>query len=210
MTRRTAIAGLGLAAVATAKPVNTPPLAKNEAEKKVLSVLEDIDKNAKSTEDVPMQDGRMIRLLAETAGAKNAVEIGTSFGCSCLWLCLALQATGGQLTTFEIDARRAAIAHERFQRAGVEARVKLVLGDAHREAGTLKGPIDLVFIDADKEGYPDYLEKLLPLVRPGGLLLAHDIDSAEDYVKAVSANPDLETIYYMDGQGLGITLKKLR
>ncbi|MCL4401343.1 MAG: O-methyltransferase [Acidobacteria bacterium] len=208
MTRRTAIAGMGLVAAAAGQTMKSPLQAKNGAEKRVLTVLEDIDKNAKTSEDVPMVDGRMIRLLAETSGARNALEIGTSFGCSCLWLCLALQSTGGQLTTFEIDPRRAAMARERFQRAGVDQRVRLVVGDAHREVAKQKGPLDLVFIDADKEGYPDYLKQILPLVRPGGLILAHDIDSAEDYVAAVSANPELETVFYMEGQGLGITLKK--
>jgi predicted O-methyltransferase YrrM len=66
----------------------------------------------------------------------------------------------------------------------------------------------MVFLDADKEGYVDYLDRLLPLVRPGGLILAHNIDSAPDYVSRVTSSPDLETVFYMQGGGLGITLKK--
>jgi caffeoyl-CoA O-methyltransferase len=65
-----------------------------------------------------------------------------------------------------------------------------------------------LFIDADKGGYVDYLEKILPLVRPGGLILAHNIDMVPEYVRAVSANPDLETVFYMQGNQLGVTLKK--
>ena len=72
----------------------------------------------------------------------------------------------------------------------------------------LKEPIDVVFIDADKEGYVDYLDKLLPLVRPGGLILAHNVDMVPDYVKAVTGNADLETVFYMSGGGLAVTLKK--
>ena len=67
---------------------------------------------------------------------------------------------------------------------------------------------DVVFIDADKEGYVDYLNKLLPLVRPGGLILAHNVDMVPDYVKAVTGNADLETVFYMQGGGLAVTLKK--
>lgn len=66
----------------------------------------------------------------------------------------------------------------------------------------------MVFLDADKEGYIDYLNKLLPLVRPGGLVLADNVEDAPEYVKAVSENPELETLYYSDGEGLGISLKK--
>jgi predicted O-methyltransferase YrrM len=69
-------------------------------------------------------------------------------------------------------------------------------------------PIDVVFIDADKGGYVDYLNKILPLVRPGGLILAHNVDMVPAYVKAVTTDPDLETILYMQGEGLAVTLRK--
>ena len=127
-------------------------------------------------------------------------------------MCLALRSTGGRLTTFEIDPQRAALARKNFKRAGVDHLVTVVEGDAHREVLKLKGPIDLVFIDADKPGYIDYLNKLLPLVRPGGLILGHNMNSpAPDpaYVKAITTNPDLETLFLlMEGSGIGVTLKK--
>jgi caffeoyl-CoA O-methyltransferase len=157
---------------------------------------------------VPVTDGRMLRLLTEAAGAKNVVEIGTSTGLSGLWLCLALQKTGGKLTTFEYDAGRAATAREHFKKAGVDPLVTVVEGDAHQTIARLKEPIDVLFIDADKEGYADYLKKLLPLVRPGGLILAHNVDMVADYDRLVTSNPALETLFYMEGGGLGITLKK--
>ena len=100
------------------------------------------------------------------------------------------------------------MAQEHFKEAGVEKMVTIIEGDAHEQVAKLKGPIDLVFIDADKSGYVDYLNKLLPLVQRGGLLLAHNVDMVPDYVKAVTTNEDLETIFYMEGGGLGVTLKK--
>jgi caffeoyl-CoA O-methyltransferase len=136
------------------------------------------------------------------------VEIGTSTGYSGLWFCLALQKTGGHLTTFEIDHERAAKARDYFKEAGVEQLVTIIEGDAHEQVATLKARIDLVFIDADKSGYVDYLTKLRPLVRPGGLILAHNVDMVPDYVKAVTTSGQLETIFYMEGGGLGVTLKK--
>ena len=87
-----------------------------------------------------------------------------------------------------------------------------MLGDAHAEIAKLKDPIDLLFIDADKGGYLDTLQKLLPLVRPGGLIVAHNMASpAPDpgYVRAVTTNPDLETVFLnMHDAGVGVTLKK--
>ncbi len=185
-----------------------PPIGKTEAEKKILTVIEQARNRGEVHLEVPVSDGRMLRVLAESTGAKNIVEVGTSTGYSGLWLSLALQKTGGKLTTFEIDAGRAAVARKHFQQAGVSDMVTIVQGDAHQNVSQVKGPVDLVFIDADKGGYLDYLNKLLPTVRPGGLILAHNIEMAPDYVEAVTTNPDLETVFYMQGAGLGITLKK--
>jgi caffeoyl-CoA O-methyltransferase len=189
-------------------PAQLLPSASTETEKRVLGVLDGMQKAGETYLSVPVNDGRMLRLLTEAVGAKNVVELGTSTGFSGLWLCLALQKTGGKLTTFEYDAGRAAQAREHFKKAGVLQLVTIVEGDAHKNVARLKEPIDVVFIDADKEGYTDYLQKLLPLVRPGGLILAHNVSAAADYVRAVSANPELETLFYMEGAGLGITLKK--
>jgi predicted O-methyltransferase YrrM len=184
-----------------------PPTAKDEAEKKILSVLDEMSKSRGMA--VPIADGRLLRILTEAVGAKRVVEIGTFRGYSGIWLCLALRKTGGKLTTYEINARTAAIAQENFKRAGVDEMITIVVGDAHQEVTRLEGPIDVLFIDADKSGYIDYLNKLLPLVRPGGLILAHNVPgSAPDYVKAVTTNPDLETVFYRQGNGLGVTLKK--
>ncbi len=186
---------------------------KDKAEKKILDVLEDLDRNQRrGMMNVPVQDGRLLRLLAEALGAKSVVEIGTSNGYSAIWLCLALRTTGGKLVTYEIDARRAALARQNFKRAGVSETVTLVEGDAHEEVKKLKDPIDLLFIDADKAGYVDYLSKLLPLVRPGGLVIAHNMSPRQadpKYVEAITKNPLLETlILHRDGAGVGVTLKK--
>lgn len=184
------------------------PAPNSEFEKQVFAVLDEAQKKGETYANVPVADGRMLRLLVEAAGAKSVVEIGTSTGLSGLWFCLALQKTGGKLTTFEYDSGRAATARMHFKKAGVEHLVTIVEGDAHQTVSRLKDPIDVVFIDADKEGYTDYLKKLLPLVRPGGLIVAHNVGMAEDYDKLVTTDPALETLFYMEGGGLGITLKK--
>jgi len=191
--------------------LETSPLPKGDAEKKILKVLDEIRRTQGRMANVPDEDGRLLRLLAETIGAKTVVEIGTSNGISAIWLCLALRKTDGKLITHEINSNRAALARKNFETAGVAKLVKVVKGDAHETVSKLEGPIDLAFIDADKAGYLDYFNKLLPLVRPGGLVLAHNITprmADPEFVKAITTNPDLETLIYREGAGMSISLKK--
>ncbi len=150
--------------------------------KKILDVLTEMADNQRGMLNVPMDDGRLLRLLAETMGAKHVVEIGTSNGYSSLWLLLALRTTGGMLTTFEIDSGKVKLAADNFKKAGVDKLVTMIEGDAHKEVVKVKEPIDILFLDADKEGYLDYLNKLLPLVRPGGLIVSHNWDSMDQTI----------------------------
>jgi caffeoyl-CoA O-methyltransferase len=184
-----------------------PPVAKDDNEQKIFSILDNILENQRYR-NVPPQDGRFLRIMAEAMSAKNVVEIGTSTGYSGIWFGMALQKTGGKLTTFEIDAQRAATARDNFKKAGMADIITVVLGDAHEKVKSLKDPIDILFLDADKEGYIDYLDKLLPLVRPGGLVIAHNINprmADPKYMEAITTNTNLETIIR---SGVGITLKK--
>jgi predicted O-methyltransferase YrrM len=188
--------------------VSNPPRAKTDAEKKILDAMDALVQARDMFANVPLADGRMLRLLTEAVNAKHVVEFGTSTGYSGLWFCMALQKTGGKLTTFDIDARRIATARRYFQMAGVERMVTIIEGDAHQTVSRVKEPVDVVFIDADKEGYVDYLNKMLPLVRPGGLILGHNTNMVPDYIRAVTSNPDLDTVFYNEGGGLSVTLKK--
>ena len=144
--------------------------------------------------------------------AQRVVELGTSTGESGLWFALALRKTGGTLHTYDIDPDRLAVARENFRRAGVEDLIVIVEGDAHVEAPKDTEPIDLLFIDAEKEGYDAYLRELLPLVRPGGLILAHNMRRPAPnprYLEAITSDPNLDTSFLlMEGAGMGLTLKK--
>jgi len=187
------------------------PLARDDTEKQILAVLDDMNARSRGMMSVGRDDGRLLRILAESLGARNAVELGTSQGYSAVWTALALRSTGGKLTTFEIDPGRAKLARENFKRVGLENVITLVEGDAHAEVTKLKEPIDMVFLDADKTGYIDYLQKLLPLLRSGGLVVAHNMNSGmadPAYVKAITTNPKLETLFISLGGGMSITLKK--
>lgn len=195
-----------------ASSIEAATLPKTAAEKKTLRVLDEMDER-RGMQSVSEEDGRMLRILTEAVNAKTVVEIGTSHGYSAIWFCLALRATGGKLITHEIDPFRAKLARNNFKRAGVDAIVTLVEGDAHERVKDLKAPIDILFMDADKSGYVDYLNKLLPLVRPGGLIMAHNTsshsESLKDFIEAITRDPNLETIFLLEeGSGIGITLKK--
>jgi caffeoyl-CoA O-methyltransferase len=219
-TRRTALrAALAFGAAAAAAPaaaqrgrtLERPPLGGNADEKRVLGVLEDVYRHQRYL-SVPEEDGRLLRILTESIGARHVVELGTSTGYSGLWILLALAKTGGRLTTYEIDRGRHEQARRNYERAALLAQATLVLGDAHAEIRKLQGPIDLVFIDADKEGYPDYLQQLAPRVRAGGLIVAHNMASpAPDprYIEAVTTNRAFDTVFLnMHSAGVGVTLKK--
>ncbi len=188
------------------------PLAASDGEKKILDLLEEIARS-ESWGVVTLEDSRLLRMLAESTGAKNIVELGTYNGYSTLWFCLALRATGGKITTHELDYEYIATARENFKKAGVENIVTLVEGDAHETVKKLTEPIDILFLNADKTGYIDYFNKLLPLVRPGGLILAyHTTDRASqmpDYFSAATSDPNLDTIFVnQQNAGMSITLKK--
>jgi len=192
-------------------PIENAPLPKDAEEQRILDALEQARQGPRYA-NVSETDGRLLRLLTEFSNAKLVVEIGTSTGESGLWFALALRKTGGKLITHDIDPRRAKIAAENFRKAGVDGLITIVLGDAHETVENIEGPIDILFLDADKDNYLDYLDKLLPKLRPGGLIIAHNMVSpAPDprYLEAITKNPDLETSFLlMDAAGLGVTMKK--
>jgi len=116
-------------------------------------------------------DGKLLEVIARAAMPRTIVEIGTLAGYSGICLARALL-PGGVLHTLEIDPRHAAVARESFIEAGVSERVQIYVGPA---AETLSqfgdGQVDVVFVDADKEGYPDYVRWAARALRPGGVAL---------------------------------------
>lgn len=188
-----------------------PVVPRNDTEEKILAALRTMQEGPRYA-NVSSYDGRLLRLLAEATNAQTVVEIGTSTGESAVWFALALRGTGGHLYTHEIDEGRAKIAAENFQKAGVEDQITLVMGDAHETVKRYKDPIDILFLDADKEGYLDYLQKLVPLLRPGGLIIAHNMNARQadpQFLKEITTNPDFETLFLIrEGTGVGVTLKK--
>jgi caffeoyl-CoA O-methyltransferase len=138
--------------------------------------------NAQSAElptiNVSPNEGKLLYLIAKMAGAKRVLEIGTLGGYSTTWLARALPADG-KVITLELDQKHAEVARKNLDRAGVAHRVEVRVGRAVDSLRQLinqhEAPFDLIFIDADKVGYVDYLDLSLQLARSGTVILADNV-----------------------------------
>lgn len=118
---------------------------------------------------VSPMDGQVLRFLVLSCRAKRAVEIGTLAGYSALWIARALP-PGGRLDCFEIHPDRAAVAREHLKRAAPPPEIVVHQGPALQNLSVVSGPVDFVFIDADKGNYPAYLDWAANHLRPGGIV----------------------------------------
>ncbi len=128
-------------------------------------------------QQLPLVDahtGALLRLLAYATGARRVLEIGTAIGYSALWIAPALP-DGSMLISMEMSAERAAQARDNFERAGVASRTSVIVGDASRFLHKVSGPFDLVFQDGDKLLYAPMLDRLVSLLRPGGVLVTDNV-----------------------------------
>ena len=124
--------------------------------------------------EVPSETGALLATLVRSVAATRVLEVGTLFGYSAVWMARALP-EGGSLDTLELLDDHADFAEQLFRDAGLHERIRVHRGPALDSLAALDGAYDLAFIDADKGGYPDYLEHALRLVRPGGLIVADNV-----------------------------------
>jgi predicted O-methyltransferase YrrM len=127
--------------------------------------------------DVSPTQGKFLQLIARMVGARRILEIGTLGGYSTIWLARALP-EGGRLVTLEIDPRFAEVARANIANAGLADRVELRVGPALESIEALKAEaavFDMVFVDADKQGYPAYLEAGIALGRPGTAIVFDNV-----------------------------------
>lgn len=147
--------------------------------------------------NVSPTQGRFLQLLVQAQGAHNILEIGTLGGYSSIWLARGLP-DGGRLITLEIDPKHAEVARANITRAGLSELVELRLGPALDTLASLvgeeSGPFDLMFIDADKPGYADYLTWALRLARRGTLIIADNIVRAGAVIDARNDDPSVEGV----------------
>src|SRR6266536_1427085 len=153
-------------------------------------VLDEIAK-ANETRGLPLVDaevGALLRVLATAVGAKQILEIGTAVGYSGIWLAGALP-PDGMLITIDINETRAKEARENFARAGLADRVSVMVGDAKLKLAKVSGPFDLIFQDGDKLQYTPLLDRLVGLLRPGGLLVTDNVLWDGEVVPGFVVNP---------------------
>ena len=160
-------AGNALAAEATAGPPVSAEL--RAARRKLMAEME-----ANRGLGVPKCDGEFLHLMVHLINAKNVLEIGTFRGYSAICMGQALEHTGGRLTTIDLDPAKVQESKANFQKAGLADRITSLQGDAHQVAKTVAGPLDLIFLDAEKGGEIDYFNTVFPKLRPGGVILLHN------------------------------------
>lgn len=159
--------------------------------------------------EVSAGQGKFLYLMAKLTGAARMLEVGTLGGYSTVWMARALP-EGGQMTTLELDGAHAEFARETFRLAALEDVCHVIEGPALQSLQALEGPFDLVFLDANKDQYPDYLEEADRLLAPGGLLLADNVvrkgavieppvddvmaRGAAEFNRRLSSHPQFESI----------------
>lgn len=136
--------------------------------------------------------GRFLYLLAKLIGARRILEIGTLGGYSTIWLARALP-SGGRLVTLESETKHAEVARRNIAHAKLDDKVEVRVGSALDRLPELQSEslFDLVFIDADKNNYPGYLDWALKLTRPGGLLLADNVVREGKVIDQHSDDPNV-------------------
>jgi len=141
--------------------------------------------------------GKLLHVLARAQGARKILEIGTLGAYSTIWLARALP-VGGRLITVEANPKHAEVARTNITRAGLAGVVELRLGRAIDTLPQLvaekQGPFDLIFIDADKPGYPDYLPLALKLSRVGALIIADNVVRQGAVADGSSSDPNVQGV----------------
>ena len=176
---------------------------------KVLSSIRKIDSGQLSVSE---EDGRFMRVLVMANGSKHALEIGSAYGYSAIWIGLGLRQTGGHLTTIEYDASRARAAADNIRRAGLADTVTVVAGDAFKEVPKVAGSFDVVFLDAWKPDYKKFFDLVFPRLRPRGLFLAHNVVNKQsemrDFLSTIADGADRATTIVRPGsEGMSVTVK---
>jgi caffeoyl-CoA O-methyltransferase len=179
----------------------------------VAKLLQDIKSRDTGQLAVSEEDGRFLRLMVASNGAKRALEIGGASGYSAIWIGLGLRETGGRLVTVEYDPVRAKELQQNVRRAGLADIVEVVSGDAFQAIPKLSGTFDFVFLDAWKKDYKRFFDVVYPRLDKGGLFIAHNVVNKRsemgDFLDAVQNHPSLwTTIVSPSGEGMSVSLKR--
>ena len=147
--------------------------------------------------NVAPNQGKLLQLLARLQGATCILEVATLGGYSTIWLARALPA-GGRLVTLEAVPQHAEVARANIDHAGLGDVVDVRLGPALESLPKLAaegfGPVDLTFVDADKQHNPDYFQWALRLSRPGSLIIVDNVVRGGNVIDETSDDPDIQGV----------------
>lgn len=179
---------------------------------RVESVLKSIKAADKDQLAVSEEDGRFLRVLVATRGAKTVLEIGAASGYSGIWLGLGARESGGKVVAVEYDPRRAQEATANVKKAGLEDVVRVVHGDAFKEIPKLQGTFDLVFLDAWKPDYKKFFDLVFPRLTTGGVFVAHNVVNKKNemtaFLDTIHTHPALfTTIVSPSSEGMSVSYK---
>jgi predicted O-methyltransferase YrrM len=209
------IFGLLLIGLALAAPCAAQARAGATNATELDAILRDIKARDTDQLAVSEEDGRFLRVLIATSGARRVLEIGGASGYSAIWMAQAVRANGGRLVTLEYDRARARELRENIRRAGLSDVVQVVAGDAFAEIPKLPGSFDFVFLDAWKKDYQRFFELVYPRLDAGGLLVAHNVVNKKsemgDFLDTIETHPELwTTIVAPSGEGVSVSIKRPR
>jgi caffeoyl-CoA O-methyltransferase len=170
---------------------------------------------------VDVIEGRFLKMLVRLTGARTILEIGTFTGYSALMMAEGLP-DDGRLITCEVDPKAEAIARRYFSESPHGSKITIRMRPALETIKTLAGPFDLVFIDADKANYSNYYEASLPLLKPGGLIIADNVlwsgkvldpQDADDHAivafdQVVQSDPRVENVCLTVRDGMMLVWKQ--
>jgi predicted O-methyltransferase YrrM len=187
--------------------------ARSDASPDIPTILAEIRAKDRDQYAISEEDGRFLRLMVATSGAKRALEIGGASGYSAIWIGMGMRQTGGKLTTIEYDAARAKELAQNIRRAGMSDIVEVVSGDGFQQIPQLTGTFDFVFLDAWKRDYKRFFDLVFPRLDKGGLFIGHNVinkrDELVDFLTAIEQHPSLwTTIVAPSGEGMSVSLRK--
>jgi len=156
------------------------------------------------------ETGHLINIIARSLNAPNILEIGTSYGYSGIWLAEAARATGGRVTTLELQDYKSAYARDMAAKAGLADHIDFKVGDAVRMIEDLPSGIDFVLLDLWKDLYVPCLEAFYPKLNPGAIIVADNMlhpggKDVERYAVAVRAKPGISSILLPVGSGIEVS-----
>src|SRR3954470_14588066 len=195
-----------------AAPSNAQQTRSGALTPQIEAVLKEIRAADKGQLAISEEDGRFLRVLVATRGAKSILEIGAASGYSGIWLGLGARETGGKVVSIEYDPQRAKEAAENISRAGLTDVVRVVHGDGFKEIPKLQGTFDFVFLDAWKPDYQKFFDMVFPRMTAGAVFTAHNVinkkTDMEPFLKNIQTHPQLFTSIVSPGsEGMSISVK---